>query len=702
MFMLLITSLAAGLALSAGLFFESPANAVTARLALGGTTVAAAGSRADSPSTPQPVDVVILADESGSMLTYKNEITGMQQAATQIVNSEWSPESRIAIYGFASAPPGGRLSSAAIDQYCGLTALSSPGARTTLDQCAADIKGRTTAAEGWNTDFAAALQQAYQTLAASRAAGRLPLVFFMTDGMLDEGPSSPYVPKGVSDPQGQAGDQAAQALITEPNGLLAQLKNAGAEIWPVGFGQADKAELSLFAGGGAQSGCPAGSGVNPQPTIVPPTVGGAQETQDIQSALIKAFAEARCAVLVAPPPAPLCTGCSVHKTVTVSELATTATFIVDKGAPGVIVTYQDPAGRKFSDTSSAGQGASAVGGVLTGGRQSGQADQSVLETLLVDNPTPGPWTVTFTDPPGVPATEVGLSLIWQGAVSLEFTDQQVGDPGQQYTLAVQPVVRSARVPASALTGFTGQFTVTWPGGHSVTEPARLDTSTGTVTSGDFTARVPVPLGLNGTATAVFTGAAPGVQGQEDTSFPVRPGGGLTVTLNNTSGERVSPGGTLQIPGTIDTHGQPGTSIVFALSGLSNGVDASLTSPFGAMRVPSGRVPVTLKIHFDGKARLGKATGTIQWAPSGQDSAPSDWLSPASLDVIIAYPPLPPWSKWWFWLIIGIAAAVILAVLGWRIWTWWIGKISDPGDGDSADSWGQLATDGPGHENWDIQ
>ena len=621
----------------------------------------AAAGLTTSPGTPQPVDVVILADESGSMLTYPNEITGMQQAATQIVDAEWSGESRMAIYGFGGAPPGGRLASAAIDQYCGLTTLSSPGARATLDQCAADIKGRTKA-QGWNTDFAAALQQAYETLAASRAAGHLPLVFFMTDGQLDEGPDSPYVAKGAGDPLGLAGDKAAQTLITEPNGLLARLKSIGAEIWPVGFGQADTNELKLFAGGGAQSSCPAGSGTNPQATIIAPTVLGAQETQGIQSGLIKAFAEASCAVPGGPGWSPLPAASSAPKIVTISPLATTATFIVDKGAPGVIVTYKDPAGHEFSDTSSSGQGASAVGGVLTGGQQTGQADQSVLETLLVDNPLPGPWTVTFTDPSGGPATEVGLSVIWQGNVYLEFTDQQVGDPGQRYTLAVQPVVRSARVPASALAGFTGRFTVTWPGGQRVSRPARLNTSAGTPASGDFTAQVLVPPGLRGTATAVFTGAAPGVQGQADTSFPVRPGGELSVTLDNTSGRTVRPGGTLQISGTVDTNGQPGTSIVFALAGLSNGVNASLASPFGAVRVPSGRLPITLTIDFAKTARLGEALGTIQWAPAGQDSAPSDWLSAASLEVTIAYPGTPLVQQAWFLSVLSVAFAAAIGVV----------------------------------------
>jgi hypothetical protein len=659
------------------------------------------------PGTAQPVDVIILADESGSMLKYPNEITGMQQAATQIVDAEWSPQSRIAIDGFGSAPPGGQSTQAAIDQYCPLTAVDSSAARTALARCAAEIKGRSLQ-QGYNTDFAAALQQASEVLSGSRAAGHLPLVFFMTDGQLDEGPDSPYVPKGVNDPFGTIGDRNAQALITAPStGLLAQLRGIGAEIWPVGFGDAGrltsaKDELSLFAADGAQNGCPAGSGAQPSPKFIPPTVSSDQETQDIQTDLIAAFAEARCAAAEPPIWSPLPAGSAVSKTVTISPLATYASIIVDKGNSQVIVTYKDPAGQKFTDTSPGGQGASAVGGVLFGPQQSGQPDQAALETLQLEDPAPGPWTVTFTDPKGVAAQEVGLSAIWQGEVTLEPTDQQVGDPGHQYTLAVQPVVRSARVQPSELSMFIGQFMVTWPGGQSVTKPAHLDTTKGSPTYGDFTATVTVPQNLNGRANVNFTGAAPAVQGEASTSFLVRPGGGIVVALQNTSGRTVAPGGTLQINGTINANGQTGSKIVFALAGLGNGVDASLKSPFGQVTVPSGQQSITLTIYFDPKARLGPATGTIQWAPGGQGTPPpSDFLSASSLDLTIAYPAPPLTSHPWFWVIVALLAAVILVLLVrwlmvWRAWTIHVrGPIATAGSGTE---W-EIPGDSPGTDPW---
>ena len=34
-----------------------------------------------------------------------------------------------------------------------------------------------------------------------------------------------------------------------------------------------------------------------------------------------------------------------------------------------------------------------------------------------------------TSPAGVPAERVGLTVVWQGQVQLEFVNQKIGDPG---------------------------------------------------------------------------------------------------------------------------------------------------------------------------------------------------------------------------------------------------------------------------------
>jgi hypothetical protein len=613
-------------------------------------TAATSGAQARSSPIPfgsaEPVNVVILADESGSMQEYSNEIAGERQAAAQIVEEEWSPQSQIAIYGFGSAPDKrGAQPQAAIDQYCAPTELTGQAARATLIRCATQIKPRT-AAQGYNTDFAAALTQALTVLGAPQPVSRLSLVFILTDGQLDVGPDSPYSGWGSSD---AAGNAAAQQLIVNPStGILHELRGIGAEIWPVGFGQADTTELSLFARGGAQNGCPAGSGASPRAAIVPPTVTGSAETEAIQSNLIGAFAEARCAAVGTSVWASLPTGGSVTRTITISPLATLGSLVVDKGDSRVTVTYADRFGTFVSDKGLAGQASGSKDGatyVLTG------QSQSPLETLRLDNPPPGRWTVTFASPPGVPATTVGLSVVWQGEVQLEFTDQKIGDPGHNYQLTVQPVVRSAPVPVSALAGMTARFAVSWPDGRQAQAEASLNVS------GDFTAAVPVPANAIGAAHVIATAAAPGVQGQGVTAFNVMPGGGLSVNLNIPPGTKVAPGGTLTVHGTVDTNGAPATSIVFSLGGLNDGVEAALATPSGPVQVNSGNQPVMVAIHFYPGTRLGPVLGTIQWAPAGQATAASpDWLAVDSLDVIVAYPPKPLSAEWWFWL-------AIAAVLG---------------------------------------
>ncbi len=575
---------------------------------LAGVGVTAVSSQAKTSGTPvpfgsvEPVSVVILADESGSMQNFPDEIAGEQRAAAQIVEEEWSPQSQIAIYGFGSAPPGAQPQ-AAIDQYCGPTELTGQAARDRLTHCAGEIKPRTTPMTN-NTDFAAALTQALTVLGAPQPVARLPLVFILTDGQLDVGPGSPYSGPGSS---AAAGDAAAQHLIASPStGILAKLRSINAEVWPVGFGDAVRPELTLFARGAAQNACPAGSGASPRAAIIPPAVTGSAETEAIQSALIGAFAEARCAAIGASVWASLPSGGSVSRTFTISPLATLGSLVVDKGDPRVTVTYSYQGKTFVSDQGLTGQAIGHKDGatyVLTG------QSQSPLETLRLDDPPPGEWTVTFTSPAGVPAQMVGLSVVWQGELQLEFINQKIGDPGHQYQLAVQPAIRSAPVPVSALRGFTAGFAISWPGGQQERVKAHVNAR------GDFTATARVPAGASGTAHVTATAAAPGVQGQGVSAFSVTPGGGLTVSLNIPPGTRVSPGGTLTAKGTISTNGAPATSIVFSLAGLSDGVRATLVSPRGPVQVGSGRQPVTLVIHFFKGTRKGPAAGTIQWAPA---------------------------------------------------------------------------------------
>jgi hypothetical protein len=460
------------------------------------------GAAAAPPvATGQPVNLVILADESASM--QPSDVAGERRAAAEIVQEEWTTDSQIAIYGFGSkSKTPGVQPWPAVDGYCGPTELTGSTARARLTQCADEIRPRTEA-QGNRSDYFAALSQALAVLDARQAVARLPLVFILTDGQLDVGPNPSYGP-----PTSIAGENAvAQQLITTQT--LPALKSIGAQIWVLGIGQANAGELSLLAEGGAQGDCPAGSGSAPGAVMTssPPDSGTIEA--EVQFQLLRAFAEAQCAAIGQTVQVQLPEGGSVRKSVTISPLASAASLVIFKGDPRIVVTYTDPLGRVVARSGGPSAG-SADGASFT----LTSSSQSAQETLRLSNPPPGAWQVTFTDPPGVPAQAAGATELWQGSVDLQLAGQQVGDPGYPYQLTARLEGRSASLPASTLNGFSVTFEVEWPNGQVRNVPAHLGAD------GGFTATVTVPQNLSGTARVTATAVAPGVQGQAGTTFQI--------------------------------------------------------------------------------------------------------------------------------------------------------------------------------------
>ena len=621
--------------------------AILTFLAWTGSASASAGASSATPfSDAKPVNVVILADESGSMLDYPSEITGEQQAAIEIVQAAWSPQSQIAVYGFGTAPPTRGVSpSQAIDKVCGLTELNTTGNLNTLTRCANLIAPRRQAGED-NTDFAAALTEAQNVLSAPDPLHRVPLVFILTDGMLDVGADSPYAPWPSSD---QAGNVAAQQKLTGI--ILPEMKNLGIQIWPVGFGRADQGELSGFARGGAQvnPNCPGGTGGAPQLTSVPPSVTGTAEAEQIQQDLLGAFAAASCGTINPGAWKTLPPGGSISVPVTVDPLTTLGSIVVNKGDPRVEVSYTDPDGGKVSDNTTNAQPSGVLNGaayvLTTGGTQSPQ------EALRLDGPVPGQWEVTFTNPSAVAQT-VGVSVVWQGQVFPDVNfSPQVGDSGHPLQIQVKPAIHSAPIPASELSKLTVDLTVRWtPSGAPQQVSATLDPATG-----EFVGTVPVPSGQKGLAMVTATVLERGVQGTAVAEVSYQPGGGMNVGLNIPRGIRVSPGGTLSETAIVDNVGQPPTRIEFSLADLGDGLDAWIAQPSGAVTIGSGRVPVPVTIHFAPQTRRGEALGTVQWKVTGADVQ----NMAAYLDVNVEPPPTPWYEQWWPWTLL----AVLLAGLG---------------------------------------
>ena len=600
---------------------------------------ASAGAPSTGPfSQATPVNVVILADESGSMAQSQNAIAGEQQASIEIIQAAWSSKSQIAVYGFGSAPPTrGASPSQAVDKLCGLTELNTAGNLDNLTRCANEIKPRSQI-EGYNTDFAAALTEAESVLSAPDPLRRVSLVFILTDGTLDLG--------------NEAATVAAQQQISGT--ILPSLESAGIEAWPVGFGQADAGELSQFASGGAQVNpyCPADTGAAPKVAVVPPGVTGAPETQDIQQALLGAFAAASCGTISPGSWTTLPPGGSITVPVTIDPLTTLGSIVVNKGNPRVDVTYTDPDGGTVSGNTTNTQPAGFLDGaafaLTTGGAQSSQ------EALRLDSPVPGQWKVTFTNPSAVAQT-VGVSVVWQGQVFPDVNfSPQVGDSGQPLQIQVRPAIHSAPVPASELSKLTLDLAVQWTqNGARQQVAARLDAATG-----EFVGTVLVPSG-KGIATVTATVQERGVQGTAVAEVSYQPGGGMNVDLNIPRGIRVNPGGSLSETAIVDNVGQPPTSIEFVLGGLGEGVVASIAQPSHPVPIGSGRDQVPVTIRFGSQTR-GEVLGTVQYEVTGSGAL----NTAAFLNVNVEPPPTTPW---WVWTLIAIAAAALVGLL---LFWWW--------------------------------
>ena len=600
-----------------------------------------------------PVKMVILADESGSMQDFPNEIAGEQQAAVDIIQAAWSPHSQVAVYGFGSAPPSrGASASQAVDKLCALTELNTTGNLVNLTRCAHLIAPRQ--APENNTDFAAALDAAENVLSAPDPLHRVPLVFILTDGMLDVGQDSPYAPFPSTDQQGNA---AAQQQLSGT--ILPSLKSAGIEVWPLGFGEADASELSQFAHGGAQVNpyCSADTDAAPKLTSVPSAVTGAAETHDIQQDLLSAFAAASCGTITPGAWTTLPPDGSVTVPVMIDPLTTLGSIVVNKGNPQVRVTYTDPDGGRVSDGSPHAGTLDGAAFVLTGG-----GTQLSQEALRLDGPVPGPWKVTFTNPSSV-VQSVGVSVVWQGQAFPDINfSPQVGDSGQPLQIQVRPAIHAAPVPASELSRLTVSLSVQWSrGGAPQQVTAKLNPATG-----EFTGSVPVPSGQKGVAVVTATMQEHGVQGTAVAKVNYQPGGGMNVGLDLPQGIRVSPGGSLTETAIVNNLGRPPTSIEFLLAGLGSGVVASIVQPSHPVSIGSGRVDVPVMIRFAPGTRRGPALGTIQWEVTGSNVK----NTAAFVDVSVEPPPTPWYLQWWSLTLFAIIAAGLAGVLilwWWRRW-----------------------------------
>lgn len=319
----------------------------------------------------KPANIVVLVDESGSISP--QDMLREREAATLIANAELSPKSVVSVVGFASSAVG----SPAVEMVCPPTILAGAAEREDLARCIGALHKRSRT-EGDETDHVAALRQALSVL---RSADGVKLVFLLTDGKLDVSDSPEWGDTA------QNRNAAARAALIQ---TLAEAKDHGVQIWPIGFGQVDGPALNELAGGGYQQTC--------GPTSAPPSPTFVATSADIAAALLRAFASARCADVGAVD-SELESGTKQEVRVIIPPGVTNVSIIVDKGGSWVRADFVDPDGRAVPRS----------GSELSGAYQVSETGESRL-VLRISSAAPGTWKVRFTSPAGAPTAKISTTV----------------------------------------------------------------------------------------------------------------------------------------------------------------------------------------------------------------------------------------------------------------------------------------------------
>ena len=200
-------------------------------------------SPASVASADEPVeglDLVILVDESGSLRQsgIRSEIEALSAllARKDLVSTK-EFQVRVSVIGFGSGVK-------ATEIKCPL-AVVRDGSAASLLNCAKKIKLRTSK-ESQNTDFAAAFTAASKQFEAGAESNSQRAVILMTDGKYD--------PSGKRNSVGLTPTE-----IGKLNAALAVLTEADTQVWPLGFGKVEEAELENLAVAGGSANCPAGA-----------------------------------------------------------------------------------------------------------------------------------------------------------------------------------------------------------------------------------------------------------------------------------------------------------------------------------------------------------------------------------------------------------------------------------------------------------
>ena len=569
-----------------------------------------APAAADTPAIdPQPVGVVVLVDESGSLTDAG--VAAERAAAETIVQADPSTGSQLAVVGFAGRNGGAGQSP--VDVVCQPTTVSVSPNSDYLARCTQNLASRSPS-QGDDTDFPSALSEGLSLLNGMTGVSA-KMIFMMTDGQLDVRRDPAY---GADPASRQA---AAEQQLTH---TLATARQQGVSIWPLGFNKAVQSELDQLAAGGA-------SGDPLCPNNSRPTARIVQSTDDVLASLVAAFAGGRCEGFGGPYSG------TDSVTVNIPAVATNGSIAVNKVDPTLHVTYVDPNGVTAPAFGSADGSTFQLSGQTT-----------PVEVLRIRDPVQGAWTIKISPPPDGKQHVVSATVLWQGAVQSSVQlDPPSPRPGQ--TAIVELVLATRRGPLadpSVLAGIDASAVLSGQGFGPIAVP--LTPGAG----GEFTGRVTMPRG--GTGPFRLVGLVSGVGISNDQ----RPLGGSFDTGSVAvsaqvifGGGQVPPGGRLE--GTIQF--QNNTSVAhtvrLSLTDVSGGLIT--LSPDGGI-VPPGPSAIPFRLQVGSGTSVGWARGQLLVT---DDTANTVYADPI-FTVDVGYP--PPWwqTYWWVFLVIAGVVAII--------------------------------------------
>lgn len=592
------------------------------------TQAAAAPMRPAANAQIAVLDLVLLVDESGSVTP--TEIASEKATVGSITQSLLNPTSRVTVVGFGGIN-NVTQNQAPTDVAC-VPTIASAANLPYLSFCVNRLHTRTEA-EGDDTDYATALEQAMSYLSPSSATtppspkGALKIILMLVNGAAD-----------VHRDTQQYGTNWQLGEQTAVNAQLSAAARDDVQVWPVGFGPSTGngetlAYLNNIAARGAQNTCGSEIVGRPRATWV-------NNLDDAIQVIDRVYADSVCegaSTTVGAATAVLA--------VTIPKNASDAVISVDRGNPSVSVSYIQPDGTPWSD-------ASAISGQNT-----------PVEVLHLGDKTPteaGTWHVRLTASPGATGGLTTATVTWQAAVRALITaSPSSATPGQPIKITLNILgpngpITDPRILDSLAVGVTAS-------GTSLRKTQRLSVSAVSGIPGEWIGTFTAPIRV-GALTFTGTVAGPGIY---DTPLP------QTVTVSTgtqgfTAAPRFNISTSVQagnsIKGQVTFSNQTGSarSVRFLLTAI--GATATLANPPGPITVPSNNLLAqAFTITFSKNSPPGVALVRLEVADTatGQvyGTSVQEITVTESPGIIAAY----------FWVIISTIIGLSLLITGmlWR-------------------------------------